>query len=133
MIRNAPRVASIEATQAAEDETVRRPLGVPQGPMVEPEVRAPRPTVPQMPAIPSTMLEGYQQEMRQRFPKPVAPAATPVPTTPPAPRPAAPAVMTQRPGKAVPQMPPSQPNVDNEMYRMLFPTDFVSPMLPRGQ
>jgi hypothetical protein len=132
MIRNAPRVASIEATQAAEDETIRRPLGEPRvlPQMTEP---APRPPVPQMPARVPSMLEGYQQEMRQRFPKPVAPAATPVPTTPPAPRPAAPAVMTQRPGKAVPQMPPSQPNVDNEMYRMLFPTDFVSPMLPRGQ
>jgi hypothetical protein len=133
MIRNAPRVAAIEATQAAEEE-IPLPLGerpFPQMPEVAP--RPPRP-VPQMPASQPSMLEGYQQEMRQRFPRPVAPVATPSAGPTPAPRAVPPAVMAQPPGRAVPQMPtPQQQNANNEMYRMLFPTDVVSPMLPRGQ
>lgn len=133
MIRNAPRVASIEATQAAEEE-IPRPLG--ERPFPEMPPAAPRPArpVPQMPAPQPNMLEGYQQEMRQRFPRPVAPTVTPSPGPTPAPKAVPPAVMAQPPGRAVPAMPnPQQQKANTEMYRMLFPTDVVSPMLPRQQ
>jgi hypothetical protein len=125
LIRNAPRVASIEATQAAEDESVRRPFAqVPpemMAPAAPPPPSRPLPAMPQAQGPrPMSMLQQYQQDILSRQ-RPAPPAAG---------RP-----LAQSPvARSVPQMPnPQQSNVNNETYRLLFPNDTVSPMLPRGQ
>ncbi len=104
LLRNAPRVGSIEATQALEDQ---REIPVAE---VAPEDIAPaarRTVIPPLPR-PRGQL-----------------------TAPPTPAPS----MAQSPvARAVPAMPPQgQSRVNYEQYRMLFPTDVVSPMLPRQQ
>lgn len=103
LLRNAPRVASIEATQALEEQ---RPIPFTQ---VAPEqiapAVAPRRTLPPLP------------QPRGQMQAPPTPAQS----------------LQQSPvTRALPQMPsPAQSSPDYEKYRMLFPNDVVSPMLPR--
>ena len=103
LIRNAPRVGNIEAAQAMEDQ---RQIPIAE---VAPEEIAPA-TVPRRTLPPLPQPRGQMQA-------PPTPARS----------------MAQSPvARAVPQMPtPGQSRVNYEQYRMLFPNDVVSPMLPR--
>jgi hypothetical protein len=136
LIRNAPRVATIEAVQALEDET---PLPLAQRTMeaapfpTRPQVQEPRTTVPAMPPRPRNLAEASFPRLQQRAP--AAPAsAKPTPAAP------APAPKAGGAGRVVPKMPsapppagPSQGPQGQQLYQMLFPNDLVSPMMQRPQ
>jgi hypothetical protein len=130
LLRNAPKVAAIEGVQLLEDQAplpLARPevLAPYQG---EPTVQEPRTIVPAMPPSPQNLAEASFPRMMQQRQAPSAPAAS---------KPAAPAnAPAAGQGRAVPKMPtpmppgPSQAPQSQEMYRMLFPNDFLSPMMP---
>jgi hypothetical protein len=132
LLRNAPTVAAIEGMQAQPAEAL--PLSrAPVVPAMPQQAAAPRPTTPAAPAAaqgPRNLAEASMQAYGAGAPRPPTPAAPAAAKTPPPG--GAPA---RRP--TVPQMPapggPSQPGPDQEMYRMLFPNDFVSPMMQRPQ
>jgi hypothetical protein len=137
LLRNAPTVAAIEGFQAQpqealpyslQPETPPRPPAMPTtGAAPAPRTTAParREPVPAGQAFEQIMQGGRPQ---QKGPTPAAPAAA---------KPAAPGT----PRRPVPQMPspdgaqggPSQPGPGQEMYRLLFPNDLVSPMMQRPQ
>jgi hypothetical protein len=131
LIRNAPTVAAIEGMQAQPQEQLplsRRPIAPAMPQAAAPQAApAPRPAA----QAPRNLAEASMQAYGAQGPRPTpaAPAAAKTPT---------PGQPARRP--TVPQMPaapqqqgPSQPGPGQEMYRMLFPNDFVSPMMQRPQ
>jgi hypothetical protein len=123
LLRNSPRIASIEAIQAAEDETMTRPRAVVPEEQIAPFAGEPAriPVVPRMPS--PSLAQQYQEDIIRR-------------NTPQAPRPTVPAParsLTQSPvTRAVPQMQPPQ-KTDYEQYRLLFPNDPLAPLMQNRQ
>jgi len=123
LLRNSPRIASIEATQAAEDGTMTRPRAVVPEEQIAPFAGEPAriPVVPRMPS--PSLAQQYQEDIIRR-------------NTPQAPRPTVPAParsLTQSPvTRAVPQMQPPQ-KTDYEQYRLLFPNDPLAPLMQNRQ
>lgn len=116
LLRNSPRIASIEAIQAMEDEELTRPTAI-----VPPERISPAPAVPSQPAAPprpvprmpdQTFLQQYQRDIR---PENVVPAPS--------------MSLTQsRLMRSVPAIPSPQP-VSGQQYQALFPNDPLAPLI----
>ena len=115
LLRNSPRVASIEAVQAMEDEEMTRPAEVVPAERIAPApqevMQAPAPRRAPPPPAP-TFLQQYQQDIMQRN-------AAPAPTR----------SLPQSPAtRAVPAM-PGQQQISGQQYQMLFPNDPLAPLI----
>jgi hypothetical protein len=115
LLRNSPRVASIEAVQALEDEEMTRPTEVVPAERIAPApqevMQAPAPRRAPPPPAP-TFLQQYQQDIMQRN-------AAPAPTR----------SLPQSPAtRAVPAM-PGQQQISGQQYQMLFPNDPLAPLI----
>lgn len=123
LLKNTPRIASIEAIQAAEDETMTRPRAIVPEEQIAPFTGEPAriPVVPRMPT--PSLAQQYQEDIIRR-------------NTPQVPRPTVPAPsksLTQSPvTRAVPQMQPAQ-KASYEQYRLLFPNDPLAPLMQNRQ
>ena len=123
LLKNTPRIASIEAIQAAEDETMTRPRAIVPEEQIAPFTGEPAriPVVPRMPS--PSLTQQYQADIMSR-------------NMPQAPRPTVPAPsksLTQSPvTRAVPQMQPAQ-KASYEQYRLLFPNDPLAPLMQNRQ
>ena len=127
LLRNSPRVASIEATQAMEDETQLRPTAIVPPEQIAPFTGQParQRVVPQMPTPPLT--QQYQADIiRRNTPQqgPTIPAPAKSLTQSPVVR----SVSPQQP-----QPPAGGAGPNYNMYQMLFPNDPLAPLMQARQ
>jgi hypothetical protein len=116
LLRNSPRIASIEAIQAMEDEEMTRPAAIVPPEMISPVEQRPTPAAAARPAVPRmpepTFLQQYQRSIR---PENVVPAPS----------------MNLPQSRLLQSIPPGQApqQLSGQQYQALFPNDPLSTLI----